>query len=791
MRLAIATVRRRWAGLAGLFVALSLGIALLSAACTVYASGLPAVPERYASADAVVRAPFVEDESGYPVYRHWRFEEARHLADRLAAVPGVTDAVPDPLFYAQPVLGGVPQDLGDAATEYGRAWSSAALGGYRLASGTAPAAEREAVVSTDTGLAAGTRVSVLTAAGPVEWTVTGTVEAPGVYVPDAVAARLAGGVRVIGLRVTPSFDASAVAGLVGEADVLTGDRRSRLEPEHEARLRWIGAQLVIALTGLAAFTTVFVVASTFALNVTQRRREIGLLRAVGATPGQVRRTLLGEAFGVWVPATVTGLLLGLPLAYALAALMRAGGIERHDFAVRLLAWPFGLAAGIGLAVALAGVWLAARRGSRVPPLDALRDAAVDRRPMTRTRWAAGLLCVAGGVAIVLSAAALPEDETTTIVLYSAMLLIVGATLLAPVLVGPVVRVVTRPFVGTRGATGLLVREGTRTAVRRVASTAAPVLVTVGFTALFVGQVDMILDASGRANAADVRAAAVVVPAEGTPGLSDAAVAAAGGGASLLSTTAVATPAGAQPVAADVAGADAATLARVGRPAGLAADEILVAGGVEGPGWPVGATVEFSFRDGATVSLRVAAVLDDAPAPVLLRRDVVRAHDPNALTSIVYVPDAGARATPGARVLTPLEYGRSVDAREGELVRIFLALLLTVGTGYTGIAIANTLLMSAAGRRREYAVLRLSGASVGQVLRVVAAEAVIVVGIGGALGLAVAAAALQGMRTGIAEEVGFTPPLSVPWGAVAAVVAVSLVLAVPASVIPAWRAGRAG
>jgi putative ABC transport system permease protein len=280
----------------------------------------------------------------------------------------------------------------------------------------------------------------------------------------------------------------------------------------------------------------------------------------------------------------------------------------------------------------------------------------------------------------------------------------------------------------------------------------------------------------------------VVPDDGTPGLSDAAVAAAGPGASLLSTTAFARPAGAGPAAVDVAGADAATFARVGRPDDLAADEVLVDRD-NGPGWVPGTAVTLVFRDGATVSLRVAAVLDDAPAPVLMRRDVVRAHDPNALTSIVYVGTTGARAVPGARVLTPHEYGVSVDAGEAELVRIFLALLLIVGTGYTGIAIANTLLMSAAGRRREFAVLRLSGASVGQVLRTVTAETVIVVGIGATLGLGVAVAGLQGMRTGLAEEVGFAPALSVPWATVALIVGVCLALAVPASVWPAWRAVR--
>ncbi|WP_337590323.1 FtsX-like permease family protein [Kribbella pittospori] len=57
---------------------------------------------------------------------------------------------------------------------------------------------------------------------------------------------------------------------------------------------------------ISGFITIFVIASTFAFAVASRRREIGLLRLIGATPRQVRRMILGEAFAVALVAALTG-----------------------------------------------------------------------------------------------------------------------------------------------------------------------------------------------------------------------------------------------------------------------------------------------------------------------------------------------------------------------------------------------------------------------------------------------------------------------------------------------------
>ena len=235
--------------------------------------------------------------------------------------------------------------------------------------------------------------------------------------------------------------------------LLTGNARSAVEPEQDTRIRWIGAQLIIATVFVGGFVAVFVVSSTCAFAVTSRRRELGLLRAVGATPGQVRRLLLTETVLVALLAGVPGAVSGALAAPLLAGPFVAVGLEPAGFTVGVSWWALGVSVLVGWSSRATGVWLSARRAGRVPPLDALRDAAVEKRPMTRTRWATGVLGVlaGGGLALLLPGAT--AQDKPTIVLGSAMLLLVAAALLAPVLVVPLVRLVP----SGRGATGVLVR----------------------------------------------------------------------------------------------------------------------------------------------------------------------------------------------------------------------------------------------------------------------------------------------------------------------------------------------
>jgi putative ABC transport system permease protein len=124
------------------------------------------------------------------------------------------------------------------------------------------------------------------------------------------------------------------------------------------------------------------------------------------------------------------------------------------------------------------------------------------------------------------------------------------------------------------------------------------------------------------------------------------------------------------------------------------------------------------------------------------------------------------------------------------VQIFLAVLLALGVGYTGLAVANTLLMATAARREEFRALRLAGGGTSHVLRVTSGEALLAVVTGTLLGGTVAMFCLLAARRSIEEEIGQAIELVVPWGQNAGVALVCALVAVLAAGVPVLRA-RAG
>ncbi|GAB3846863.1 ABC transporter permease [Dactylosporangium cerinum] len=702
---------------------------------------------------------------------------------------------------------------------------------------------------------------MLTAAGPAPYTVSGTVDAPGFHVSDQVAASLAPGVETIGLVLHPGADRAAVAagaravtGTTGR--VLTGADRAALEPRDDARTRWIGMQVLTAVAALAGFVTVFVVASTFAFAVAQRRREFGLLRAVGATPRQIRRMVQGEALAVGAAGAVVGSLVGAACATPLGWALVDAGFEPATFTVRFVLWPFVVALTAGPLVALLGAWSAARRAARVRPVEALREAAVEQRPMGRARLIAGLLLVTAGVALAVGTATSGSaQDSATFALYSAMALVTGVTVLAPAVVRPLALLLRSPLPSQGGAIGMLVRGSAMTAARRTASTAAPVLLTVAFAALVSGMVRTSTGAYAAGRSARVDAGWVVAP-DRAPGLSDAAAAAVPGAAILPTTVFTPAASGGKPRArvaigvepavfvavnrrlevlsgavTDLRGEDtvvltrsearaavasttapegapaASTTAPEGAPAasttapeGAPAASATASEGAaaaEGPGGgPAGypAVYTVTFADGTAVPLRVVAVIADGSVPgdMILPRAAVRAHDPSALTSAVFVRDrVEAPAGSGARVVDVGTWAAEQDAAEDRLVWLFTVLLIAVSAGYGAIAVANTLLMAAVGRAVDLRAVRLAGATRRQVLRLVTAESALVVLIGAVLGGGVALGALLSIRAGLSEQVGAPVDLIVPWDVVSGAVALCLLLAVVASAVPTMRLLRSG
>ena len=482
LRLAILSARGRLGTFAGALIALFASAVLVMAGAMMLESALRTQPpvERYAAAAAVVTGQqIVGADHDVPLGERARVSAA--LAARLAAVSGVRAAIADV---------SAPARLDGRAT-VAHGWRSAALTPYVLSAGRATrrarrgrhrvprprSARRLRLASTE----AARTVTVVGVARPRHLVRRQTA----IFLTDAEAARLAGHpgtVDAIGVLAAPGFDASRLRAAAPGAVVLTGDARGRAEyPElQEARTKLIA--VTASFGGLALFIAIFVVAGTMGLSIQQREREIALLRAVAATPGQIRRmiaweatiiALVGSAAGVW-----PGIILGRALAHALVR----HGIAPPTFSVTVDGLQIAAVIGGGVAAALLAVLGAGRRAARVPPTHALTEAAVQPRLLGPGRLIGGLIALAGAVPLfAVSATTRAPDTAAATSEMTALFLVVAAGCLGPIVARGAAAMLGPPLARISPVGGFLASANLATATRRFSSASTPLVLTVAMS----------------------------------------------------------------------------------------------------------------------------------------------------------------------------------------------------------------------------------------------------------------------------------------------------------------------
>lgn len=805
IELAVSSARRQWRMLLGSAVALTCGIALLAGTLLVIASAHARPPLRYAHTDLVVAtATLGTTYNGTPVRNPWSETEERRLAASLRAVDGVALAVPEFVFPAQLTEGGHVSTPTERDDPLGRNISTAQLGADRLVSGTTPSGPDQVVAPRDSGLHVGDTTTLVTPAGRVSVTVSGVATGRSVYVDDGAARRWSGGAKAVAVALTPGADIDSVRAefeeiLAGSGTVLVGDGIAETESSADRGARNVGAQLLGAMGALATLVTVFIVGTTFAFTVTQRRQEIGLLRAVGATPGQVRRMLLIEAAVIGGIAGAAGSAAGCALAPILGGWMRGAAMLPREWEPSITPTPVLAAVATGIGVAVVGVWFASRRAARVRPLDALRTAQAERSPMTRPRWLAGVGGTAGTLAFAAAGAVSSGGSSATFAVLAVMSAVVGLTSLGPVYLPAAMRLAVRG----RGPTTELVRAESAHGARRVSSVLSPILLFVGFAVMLTGMVDTMDRAFGDDATAAIPTELVVSPAAGAPALSrdvaDSVRAFADGPViAPLATTVVF---GGRAV--DAWGVDATELTALGttvdagdvtrlRPGTVVLDR----DAADRLGTGVGATVDTVFPDGRAVPLEVVGVVSGAPAFAFVDRDTARIHDRTAMTPLLYVDTAdrdsltAALSGTGAAVETPEQYESAGNAEDQRLLRLFELALVGLSLTFAALAVANTMSMATAERRAGFALLRRLGATRTQIVGVVATESVVVASAGVILGVLLAWPALAGVAAGLAGDLGRPVAPIVRWSAVATAGTAAVAIALVAAIVPAIRSMRA-
>ncbi|MDG4810203.1 FtsX-like permease family protein [Micromonospora sp. WMMD1120] len=697
-----------------------------------------------------------------------------------------------------------------------------ALRSYDVVAGRLPDRAGEMVLDAPTaaeqGFALGAPVRVGGSGGAARaYTLVGTVDVAGtardvggpfvgLVGSDALARTGERGYGRVMVAARPGVPVAAVTdrvrAVVG-ADATVKSRQQILDEAVEDAVRDADQfrMLLSIFVGVAMVVAAFVIANTFAIVLAQRTRQTALLRLIGATRGQVFRAALLESALLGLVAATLGVLLGVALAAGLRLLMArttvpvAGGLTVTASTVVT-----GLLLGTVLTVCAA--LLPAWRGTRVAPVAALTDAAVQpSRGAGRVRLSVGAVVLTVGVAALVGAASAGQ---LLLVAVGGVLTFFGIVLFGPVLVPALARVFGWPVRRVLGATGALAVANTVRNPRRVAATATALVIGIGLVSAFMVGARSTKDGIERSVDAQVGTDFVV------SGIGQELPAALVG--ELAARPDLGVVHEQRATVADGVEVRAAHPALVGRTLGavLAGDAAQVGPGrvlahrelARARGWQVGSTVTVRGRE-----LRVVAIVTDdttgrdAPTGHVIdladedftalfpaQRGFLAEIDPAAGVSAQRARDVIEAVLSRYPTVNLMDQGAYKKMLTGtvDMVLALVTALLGLAVVIALVGVANTLSLSVVERTRENAVLRAVGLTRGRLRAVLAVEAALMALVGAVLGV--------GLGTGVSasamallDRLGGDFHVVLPLGQLGLTLGVAVLAALLASVLPARRA----
>lgn len=783
-----------------------------------------------AGTDAVVRGEeaFSSDFGGST---RARLDAA--LLDAVAGAPGAAAATGDILGYTQLIDpdGEVVGDQNGAPTFGGNWYEVDALNPFTVVDGGPPVADDEVVIdkasADSTGYQVGDPAKVLTPRGVSDVTIVGITRFGEL---DS-----AGGSSFVGFTTAAAqeliaepgrFDSIVVvaedgvteeelvanirAVVPGGTEVLTG---AEITEENQSDIReGLGFfnTFLLVFAAIALFVGSFIIYNTFSIVVAQRSREMALLRAVGASRRQVLGSVLLEAVVVGLIASVVGLIAGIGVAAGLKALLAGFGIDIPAGGIVLLPRTIVVALLVGLVVSVLSALLPARRASKVPPVAAMRDVALDTSGSSKLRLLVGAVVTLAGVAAL--AFGLAGDGGIAAVGVGAMLIFVGVAALGPILAVPLSRAIGAPLPRLKGMAGTLARENALRNPKRTAATASALMIGVGLVAFIT-----IFASSVKASVDDVISGAfngdVVVDSGsfGSGGFPPSLAEDIGALAEVDASSGLRfTPAEVDGSVTALVAADPAVIARI-------LDVGIIEGGLddldatgiaisedeaEGRDLAVGDQVPVRFAETGVQQLTVRAVYteEQVVGPFLVGTPAFDASVADALDIQIYVALAEGVALedgraavegltaeyPTADVQDSEEYVESQSGQVDTLLNLVYVLLgLAVLIALMGIA--NTLALSIFERTRELGLLRAVGMTRRQLRATVRWESVIIALLGTTLGLAIGLFFGWAMVEALRDE-GFTA-FVVPVGQLAIIAVIAALAGVAAAILPARRAAK--
>lgn len=762
-----------------------------------------------------------------------RFE----VADRALGLPGVEAVTPGVtgtvvLFNSD----GTPFQTGGAPSE-GLEWvepETAVGSSDRIVAGRAPAAGDEVVlpesVLDKAGLAIDEPAQVYTTSeGMLDVTVVGSFASEtdvGGYVGVGFTTERARALftdgenaRNVAVRAAPGVSQEEVrdtlAAAFPEYSVSTGaEVKEKISEQLSTILDFVN-YFFVAFGLIALLVGTFIIYNTFSMLVAQRLRELALLRAIGATRGQLTRSVLAEAALTGLIGSVLGVLAGFGLAKAIFAVLEAFdlGIPSGDLALTPMAVVTPLV--LGFVVTVFSAWAPARRAGRVAPVQGMRVGAAAAEAGGSWRTSVGVFAVVSGMMLALIGTWQDTTKSGAITVgVAAAALIVGSFLVMPALAKPIAGGVGRLIGAPFGAVGRLAATNAGRNTRRTAATAFALTLGLTLVAAFgtlgattkqsvsglIDQgitADVIVQGVASQGPPTPLAGGIEDRIAGVDGVGDVAWLAFGFGSL-----------GGEPQALAAAGGPVDDLLEATVVDGSLVpetDSLVVSQDVaRDKGWTMGARVPLVGPDGAESTLRVTGVYKDAQilGPFYTGMDVYQRVVPENLrnTAIVLAKAADGTSTdevlaavtaeladvPIATVQSKQQY---IDVQSGgidQLLTIIYA-LLGLALVIAVLGIVNTLALSVIERRTEIGMLRAIGMQRRQIRRTINLESTQIAVFGALIGAAVGVY-LGWAFVSVLADSGLSET-TIPWGTIGVVLVCSAFVGVLASLWPAHRAAK--
>ncbi|MFF4321080.1 ABC transporter permease [Streptomyces sp. NPDC001568] len=570
--------------------------------------------------------------------------------------------------------------------------------------------------------------------------------------------------------------------------------------------------MLLAFAGISLFVGVFLIYNTFTMLVTQRTKELALLRAVGANRGQVMRSVLAEALVVGALSAAIGLVSGIGLAAGMRSLMDAIGAKIPGGELVIAPVTIVAALVIGVLVTTLAALLPAWRTGRIAPVAAMGSAhlpADAKSLMLRNVF--GCVISALGIGVVFLGVSMKSDGRMVIG-GGAFLMLLGMIVLLPLLSKPVIAAVRPALQKVFGVPGKLAAQNAVRNPRRTAVTAASLAIgltlvtTMSVLGVTMGKAvdrmstdklkaDYKVTMSGGIGSLDKTVAETLAKAPGVEAVSPQADGFFKVGESFRMAS----------------GVNPATIGRLlnvevtsGSLDSLVKGEVAVAESTaKEQKLTAGSTLNVTFDDGQKGTLKVGAVYKDLEgllSPYVLDNKILAQHSEDQYIREVYVNTTGGETkanhqavvdalgkNPAMSVATQQDMRNEMGGMVNTALNIMYG-LLGMALIISVLGVVNTLAMSVFERTQEIGMLRAIGLDRSRVKNMIRLEAVVISLFGAVLGVAIGVFLAWAVGTTLTKSVP-NYELVMPYDRIGIFLLLAAVVGVLAAMWPARSAAR--